>query len=73
MTPLHCQSETSGFSMDNFYLNDSVTSLSFIIMNDNTGESQIEIQIHKNVNKCTNIVIILQLSIVVIGFPLLVA
>ena len=47
MTPLHCQSEISGFAMANFYLKDSVTSLSFIVMNDNTGESQIETQIRK--------------------------
>ena len=35
-----------------------VTSLSFIVMNDNTGEAQIETQIRKNVNKYTNIIII---------------
>ena len=35
-----------------------VTSLSFIVMNDNTGESQIETQIRKNVDKYTNIIII---------------
>ena len=37
-----------------------VTSLSFIVMNDNTGESLTETEIRKNVNKYTNI----QLSIV---------
>ena len=47
MTLLHCQSEISGFAMANFYLKDSLTSLSFIVMNDNTGESQIETQIRK--------------------------
>ena len=31
----------------------------FIVMNDNTSESQIEMQIRKNVNKYTNIIIIL--------------
>ena len=36
----------------------SVTSLLFMVMNDNTGESQIEMQIRKNVNKYTNIIII---------------
>ena len=35
-----------------------VTSLSFIVMNGNTGESQIEMEIRKNVNKYTNIIII---------------
>ena len=35
-----------------------VTSLSFIVMNDNTGESQTEMQIRKNVNNYTNIIII---------------
>ena len=35
-----------------------VTSLSFIVMNDNTGESQTETQIRKNVNKYTNIIIV---------------
>ena len=68
MTPLHCQSEISGFAIANFYLKDSVTSLSFIVMNDNTDESQIETQISKKVNKHTNIIII---PIEVIGFPLL--
>ena len=58
MTPLHCQSEISGFAMVNFYLKDSVTRLSFIAVNDNTGESQIKKQKRKNVNKYTNIVII---------------
>ena len=36
----------------------AVKSLSFILMNDNTGESQIERQIHKNVSKYTNIITI---------------
>ena len=35
-----------------------VTSLSFIVMNNNTGEPQIETQIRKNVNKYTNIIVI---------------
>ena len=35
-----------------------VTSLSFIVMNGNTGESQIEMEIRKNVSKYTNIRII---------------
>ena len=39
-------------------LRNSVTSLLFMVMNDNTGESQIEMQIRKNVNKYTNIIII---------------
>ena len=34
------------------------TSLSFIVMNDNSGESKIETQVRKNVNKYTNIIII---------------
>ena len=58
MTPLHCQSEISGFAIANFYLKNSVTSSSFIVMNDNTDESQIETQISKKVNKHTNIIII---------------
>ena len=35
-----------------------VTSLLFIVMNDNTGDFQIETQIRKNVNKYTNVIII---------------
>ena len=35
-----------------------VTNLSFIVMNDNIGETQTETQIRKNVNKYTNIIII---------------
>ena len=35
-----------------------VTSLSFTVMHDNTGESQTETQIRKNVSKYTNIIII---------------
>ena len=42
--------------LDLFQRRDMV--LPFIVMNDNTGESQIEMQIRKNVNKYTNIIII---------------
>ena len=35
-----------------------VTSLLFIVMNDNTAESQIEMQTRKNVKKYTNTIII---------------
>ena len=35
-----------------------VTNLSFIVMNDDTGDSQKETEIRKNVNKYTNIIII---------------
>ena len=35
-----------------------VTSLSFIVINNNTGDFQIETQLRKNVNKYTNIIII---------------
>ena len=42
--------------LDLFQRSDMV--LPFIVMNDNTGESQIEMQIRKNVNKYTNIITI---------------
>ena len=35
-----------------------VTGVSFIVVNDNIGESQIETQIRKKVNKYTNIIIV---------------
>ena len=35
-----------------------VTSLSFIVINNNNGDFQIETQLRKNVNKYTNIIII---------------